>query len=182
MKFFSLFFILLISITLAQTVVTGAEGKSEVVYDTSRIVTVGGSIGPSSREIFMIEAHRISVKIGTQFLLQGVSLKIAPGEVVAMIGPNGAGKSTLLKVLSGELIPSDGEVGIAGRPLATWSFLELARRRAVLPQDSTLSFPFTALEVVLMGRTPHCRGFERACDYEIARAAEGVRGKGEMVT
>ncbi len=119
----------------------------------------------------MIEAHQISVKIGAQFLLQGVSLKILPGEVVAVIGPNGAGKSTLLKVLSGEWVPSDGEVWMAGRPLRTWSILERARRRAVLPQDSTLAFPFTALEVVLMGRTPHCKDLERACDYEIARTA-----------
>lgn len=58
-----------------------------------------------------------------------------------------------------------------GRLLADWSLMERAQVRAVMPQDSTLSFPFTVLEVVLMGRTPHLKGAESLRDYQIARAA-----------
>ncbi len=55
------------------------------------------------------------------------------------------------------------------RPLVDWSLKERAQIRAVLPQDSSLSFPFTALEVVLMGRAPHVKGAESRRDFEIAR-------------
>jgi iron complex transport system ATP-binding protein len=54
--------------------------------------------------------------------------------------------------------------------------LEQAKRRAVLPQDSPLSFPYSAFEVALMGRNPHHRGAEGPRDYEIARAALEAAG------
>ncbi|MCI0529073.1 MAG: heme ABC transporter ATP-binding protein [Nitrospira sp.] len=119
----------------------------------------------------MIETYSISVKVGHQFLLQGVSLQVAPGKTVALVGPNGAGKSTFLKVLCSDLAPSQGDVWMAGKPLMVWSPLERARLRAVLPQNSTLSFPFTALEVVLIGRMPYGKSLEQTHDYEVARAA-----------
>ncbi len=119
----------------------------------------------------MIEARELHVRIGAQALLAGVSLELCAGELVAVVGPNGAGKSTLRRVLCGDAEPNAGEVWMDGRPLAAWPLVERARVRAVLPQDSTLNFPFTVLEVVLMGRTPHVRGTEEPRDYEIARAA-----------
>jgi iron complex transport system ATP-binding protein len=91
--------------------------------------------------------------------------------VLAVVGPNGAGKSTLRKILCGDLKPSGGEVFMKGRALADWSLTERAQVRAVLPQDSSLNFPFTVLEVVLMGRAPHLKGAEGKHDYEVARAA-----------
>ena len=120
----------------------------------------------------MIEARHLRVNVGrSKALLDDVSLNVCAGEVLAVVGPNGAGKSTLRKALCGDLRPSRGEVLMNGRPLADWSLMERARTRAVLPQDSTLNFPFTVFEVVLMGRTPHVRGAEGARDYEIAREA-----------
>jgi len=119
----------------------------------------------------MLEATDISVRAGERFLLQDVSLTVAPGELVAVVGPNGAGKSTLLKVLCGDLVPESGHVTLEGKPLSEWRSLEKARKRAVLPQESSLAFPFTAFEVALMGRTPHIRGAETAKDLEITREA-----------
>ena len=75
-----------------------------------------------------------------------------------MVGPNGAGKTTLLRCLDGELAPSAGRVELAGRALGDWPRMELARARAVLPQQSTLDFPFSALDVALLGRIPHFGG------------------------
>jgi iron complex transport system ATP-binding protein len=103
----------------------------------------------------MIKAHDISVVRGRRRLLDQVSLDIPPGCFTVVIGPNGAGKSTLLKVLSGELVPEQGNVTYRDRPIRTLSPMELAAERAVLPQSTALSFPFTALEVVRMGAIAH---------------------------
>ncbi|MEO6392041.1 MAG: heme ABC transporter ATP-binding protein [Pyrinomonadaceae bacterium] len=119
----------------------------------------------------LIEARKITYQIGSQALLTDVSIRVAPGEVVAIIGPNGAGKSTLRKILTGDLEPASGVVLMSGRPLSEWTTLDRARVRAVLPQDSSLNFPFTVQEVVLMGRTPHVRGSETANDHRIAAEA-----------
>lgn len=119
----------------------------------------------------LIEARNISVEIHGKKLLADVSLEMRTGEILAVLGQNGAGKSTLRKVLCGDLIPAAGEVSMNSKPLENWSLAERARVRAVLPQDSTLNFPFTVTEVVLMGRAPHIRGAEGARDYEISRLA-----------
>jgi iron complex transport system ATP-binding protein len=119
----------------------------------------------------LIEAHGIHYAVGKVALLADVSVSVVPGEVLAVVGPNGAGKSTLRKLLTGDLLPTQGEILMGGRPLGDWTILDRARVRAVLPQDASLSFPFTVNEVVLMGRTPHLRGSESSRDHEIAAAA-----------
>ncbi len=118
----------------------------------------------------MIEALNITVEIHSKKLLADVSLEMRGGEVLVVVGANGAGKSTLRKVLCGDLIQTSGEVSMNGKPLEEWTLSERAKTRAVLPQDSSLNFPFTVLEVVLMGRAPHVAGAESERDYEIARA------------
>ncbi|WP_280506540.1 ATP-binding cassette domain-containing protein [Nocardia farcinica] len=77
-------------------------------------------------------------------VLDQVDFAVAAGEIVALVGPNGAGKSTLLAALAGELTPAAGGVELDGHPLTHWSPLDMARRRAVLPQTHTVGFPFTA--------------------------------------
>ncbi len=101
-------------------------------------------------------------------LVDDVSLDVRPGEVLALAGPNGAGKSTLLRLLAGELLPTAGTVTLDGRPLHDLRPDTLACRRAVMPQQTTLSFAFTAREVVLMGRTPHARGGRRQDEFVVA--------------
>jgi iron complex transport system ATP-binding protein len=99
-------------------------------------------------------ADRVGVSIGGRVLLADVSLRVGPGEVVALVGPNGAGKSTLLKVLAGDLAPNVGRVLLDERPLSAFRPRELALRRAVLPQQTVIQFAFTAREIVTMGRGP----------------------------
>ncbi len=101
----------------------------------------------------MLEARHVTVTAGDNVLLRRVALAAPPGRIVALIGPNGAGKSTLLRVLSGELMPTHGGALLDGRQLAAFSAAELARRRAVVPQASALAFPFTVLEVAMLGIT-----------------------------
>ncbi|MGQ4598950.1 heme ABC transporter ATP-binding protein [Nocardia sp. R6R-6] len=104
-------------------------------------------------------------------VLEGVDFEAVAGQVVALVGPNGAGKSTLLAALAGELTLSAGRVELDGLPLTQWSTLDMARRRAVLPQTHTVGFPFTAREVIAMGRAPWVRTERRELDDEHIAAA-----------
>ncbi len=120
-----------------------------------------------------LRAVGIGVQRGGRSLLAEVDLALGTGEVLVLLGANGAGKSTLMKCLAGELGADQGQVLLNGRELHRWRALELARRRAVLPQASPLSFPFTALEVARMGRIPHggARASSEADDLTIAAEA-----------
>ncbi|MFN8545123.1 MAG: heme ABC transporter ATP-binding protein [Candidatus Binatia bacterium] len=106
-------------------------------------------------------------------ILRDVGLVLAPGEIVGVIGPNGSGKTTLVRLLARTLRPRAGTVHLGDRPLGAIPRRELARRLAVLPQDPRVEFPFTALEVVLMGRAPHRGGLglPGRHDVAVARAA-----------
>lgn len=84
-----------------------------------------------------------------------VSLELYPGEVLALLGPNGAGKSSILKLLSGEVGCDSGRILLESRDMKDILPLELACRRAVLPQESTLAFSFKVHEVIMMGRSAH---------------------------
>lgn len=119
----------------------------------------------------MLRADRITVRRSGKTLLDRVSCALAPGRLTVLAGPNGAGKSTLLRVLAGEFAPTEGAVHAGDRPLEAWPRGELARRRAVLPQESSLQFPFRVDEVVLLGRAPHARARETARDHAIAAEA-----------
>lgn len=102
----------------------------------------------------VIRAERLGYAVRGRALVAEVDFGLAAGEFVALLGPNGAGKSTLLKLLSGDLAPAEGRIHFEGRALADWPLRELACRRAVLPQSSTVPFEFTAREIVLLGRSP----------------------------
>ena len=103
-------------------------------------------------------AEGISLRYGNRTVLSDVSLDVTPGEVLVLVGPNGAGKSTLLKGLAGELPISAGTVRLDETEITAMPPVALARRRGVLPQASSLSFPFTVHEVVRLGLS----GFRRA--------------------
>jgi iron complex transport system ATP-binding protein len=118
-----------------------------------------------------ISAENIAFHYGSCPIFKGINFDIQHREVIAILGANGAGKTTLLKLLCGDLPPSEGGVSFDGRPLSDWSARELAQRRAVLPQSSTLDFAFNVEEVVLMGRTPHIDGSEKPKDLDICRSA-----------
>jgi iron complex transport system ATP-binding protein len=120
-----------------------------------------------------IAADQVAFDYGRGAVLEDVSVAVPAGEMVGVIGPNGSGKTTLVRLLAGVLRPGRGSVHLEGRNLATLRRREVARRLAVVPQDASVEFPFTALEVVLMGRAPHLPplAFPRARDLDIARRA-----------
>ncbi|MGH2716973.1 MAG: ABC transporter ATP-binding protein, partial [Actinomycetota bacterium] len=87
--------------------------------------------------------------------LRSVSLSLGPGEVCCLLGPNGAGKTTLLRCVVGLLTPEAGSIRVLGTAVGAMTSRELSRRVAYVPQASSTPFPFTALDIAVMGRTPH---------------------------
>jgi iron complex transport system ATP-binding protein len=87
--------------------------------------------------------------------LRDVSLSVGEGDVCCLLGPNGAGKTTMLRCLLGLLKPSSGTMRIDGIDVSRLSQRQMARRLAYVPQSTSTPFPFTALDMVVMGRTPH---------------------------
>lgn len=124
----------------------------------------------------MLSARDLSIVLGGEPILKDVTIGIEPGALLAVIGPNGAGKSTLLQALAGGTAPTSGAVTLDSRPLARWKRADLARLRAVVPQDATLSFPLRAIEVVLLGRSPHHGVSTAGADLAIATAALQATG------
>lgn len=117
-----------------------------------------------------LAAAGLSLRRGARMVLEDVDLRLLPGERLAVVGPNGAGKSSLLRALSGELRPTAGTVSLDGRPLGALDPRDLARRRAVLPQDLELSLPLRVDAVVALGLLPHAGRLSAAAE----RAAVGA--------
>jgi iron complex transport system ATP-binding protein len=117
--------------------------------------------------------EQVAVRLGGQPVLRGLDLEVEPGQMLALVGRNGAGKTTLLRLATRVLRPDSGAIHVAGRRVEEYARRELARRVAVVPQQTLVPFPFRAGEVVLMGRAPHLDllGFESALDLELARQA-----------
>lgn len=121
----------------------------------------------------LLAASGLTAGYGSRTALREIELKAEAGELLAIVGPNGAGKSTLLKVLGGLLEPWLGEVAIEGDALSGFNRRSLARIVASVAQENPITFQFSVLEVVLMGRAPHLGAFhfETPHDVEVARAA-----------
>lgn len=121
----------------------------------------------------LVEFQKVSLSYEDNLILHDLNFSIQPGEFVGLLGPNGSGKTTLLKLMCGVLKPDSGKVLLQGKDLAQAHRKEVARMVSVLPQENYLDFPFTCLEVVLMGRSPYLKTFqwETAEDLEIARRA-----------
>jgi len=101
----------------------------------------------------------VAKQLGFAYGLHEATLDFPRNGLITIAGPNGAGKSTLLKILAGLRSPYRGSCTYSGREVRQWPKREFAQKVAFLPQSVRLEFPFTAEEVVLMGRTPHARGW-----------------------
>ncbi|WP_420149972.1 heme ABC transporter ATP-binding protein [Spirosoma sp.] len=119
----------------------------------------------------MLEVRNISYQIRNRKLLDGVTFRANPGELLAIVGANGAGKSTLLKLCTRELKASGGEIRLLDKPIDTYSDKALSLFRAVLPQQNSVVFPFLVSELALMGRYPHFDFHPSEHDYYVAEMA-----------
>ena len=125
----------------------------------------------------------VTVEARERVILRDISLRLEHGERVALIGPNGAGKSTLLRVLAGILRPTAGRVLLDGVPIGGLARSAIARRLAVVPQQTAFPFSMRVEEVVALGRLPHeaaLRGASPADRAAVAAAIERV-GLGQLL-
>jgi len=129
-----------------------------------------------------LQTDSLSFSYGEISILQDVSLTVERGSLVAVLGPNGSGKTTLLRLLGGLLRPITGRVLLENNDLTALSPTTLARRMAVVPQETHLAFDYSVLEITLMGRYPHMGPFqfEGPADFKIARKALTATGTSHL--
>ena len=132
----------------------------------------------------VLSADHVSFRYapGGPLVVDDLSLRLADGALVGILGPNGSGKTTLLRLLSGTRRPSAGQVMLDKQSLHRMSRRDVARRIAVVPQDTELAFEYSAIEIVLMGRHPHLGVFtvEGPDDIRIARDALAATGTAHL--
>lgn len=124
----------------------------------------------------LLRALGVGYHVDNAVLVADVDLEVRRGEIVGIVGPNGAGKSTLIGMLAGEVRPTSGEILLDGESIADYRPLDLAKRRAVLPQTTILQFAFRVLDVVMMGRYPH----REATPADDAVSVEAAMGKADV--
>ncbi len=113
-------------------------------------------------------------------VLRGVSLVVPQDAILGILGPNGSGKTTLLRILAGTRQPQRGSVTFDDAPLASFSRAALARRMAVVPQETQLAFDYTAGEVAMMGRFAHLGPFEIEGPQDIAVVEAALASTGTL--
>ena len=110
--------------------------------------------------------------------VRDISIRIQRGSLTGVIGPNGCGKTTLLKLLAGVLAPDSGFVALDGRDLASMSRRNVARRIAVVPQETHPAFEYSVIEMTLMGRHPHLGPFQLEGPQDLSIAYEALAATG----
>ena len=127
----------------------------------------------------MLEANHITISYGTRTAVAEVSLRPEPGEITVIIGPNGAGKSTLLRALNGSVTPVQGEILLDGKSIFSYARRAVARRIAVVAQETDLRFPITVMEFVLGGRYALSGAWGWESEHDVA-VANGVLHETQM--
>jgi len=130
----------------------------------------------------ILEVESLSYSYGKEPVFENVSFSLRSSEVMCILGPNGSGKSTLLKCIAGIIKPATGSVHVMGEDIASLGAGNIARRIGYVPQQNEVVFPFTVLDFVAMGRTPHIPLFASpgAKDMEIARESLAMVGIADL--
>jgi iron complex transport system ATP-binding protein len=123
----------------------------------------------------VIRVEALELGYEDRLVLTGLNFQVDRGEFLGILGPNGSGKSTLLNALSGLLPPRKGRIIVKSEPLGGLPSRLRAQILAVVPQSTDVRFPFSCLEIVLMGRYPHRRRLGTLTDADLVWALKSMR-------
>lgn len=123
--------------------------------------------------MYALEIKDLEFGYSEDLVIKGISLNIEKGKFVSIIGPNGSGKSTLLKTINNLYNPTNGSIIIDGVDISHIKKRDLAKKVALVPQDTAVDYDFTVEEIVLMGRHPYKGRFQKESegDYKIINEA-----------
>lgn len=126
---------------------------------------------PANLSQWNLTARDICYSFADRKVIERVSVDFQAGRFYGIIGPNGSGKSTLVDLLVRHRVPSSGSVYYQGMDIGRLGKNKLAREIALVPQNFYISFPFTAEEVISMGRYPHIPRFSQPApeDRDVVR-------------
>ncbi len=127
-----------------------------------------------------IETQNISFSYNTKEVIKNISLALEQGEFLGIIGPNGAGKSTILKILGGILKAKKGTVLVLNRDMDTMDQKQRAQKIAFVPQETHFALNFSVEDIVLMGRFPYLRAFQRESKNDL-EAVEHALGHADIL-
>ncbi|MCX7856563.1 MAG: ABC transporter ATP-binding protein [Deltaproteobacteria bacterium] len=119
----------------------------------------------------LLEVIDVSCGYGEKMVLKNINLSVNEGEVLGIIGPNGSGKTTLFRVITKILTPFYGKVRFEGKDLKSISRKELAKKVALVSQDSIFDLTMSVMDFVLLGRIPYRSTFKFFEDDEDMRIA-----------
>jgi iron complex transport system ATP-binding protein len=125
-----------------------------------------------------LELRDLCVDIAGRRIVTGIGFTVPNGTFAGLLGPNGSGKSTILKAIYRVHRPAAGRVLLDGKDLLALRPRDAARRIAVVAQDFTFEFDFTVAELVMIGRNPHKRAFDRDDDTDRAITEQAIERVG----
>ncbi len=123
----------------------------------------------------ILKCRALGFKYGKTVILDDINFEVESGLFYAILGKNGSGKTTLLHCLNGILSPDCGSVEIEEQNIATMSRREVARQVSLVPQEHLDVFPFTVLDVVVMGRAPFLKMTQTPSDNDYRLAIEALK-------
>jgi len=113
-----------------------------------------------------------------ELVLKEISFRVSPGEMTTVLGPNGSGKTTLFKCIIGLWTPQSGRICYKDQNLLQLPHAQRARMLATVPQDHDPPFPYSVIDVVLMGRAAHMGIFSTPAKADYSRAEEAMETVG----
>ncbi len=125
-----------------------------------------------------LEIKNVACGYGTKIVVKDISVNVESGEILCLLGPNGVGKTTLFKTILGFFKIKDGEIILDGENIINWPKKKLAKAIGYVPQAHVPPFPFSVLDVVVMGRTAHLRTFESPTKEDINIAEKALETLG----
>jgi iron complex transport system ATP-binding protein len=121
-------------------------------------------------DLVLLNVDGVECRYGSVKVLEDVNLSVKGGDFVGILGPNGSGKTTLLKSISRTLKPYKGTILLNEADIYSLKSVDVAKQMAVVPQETSIGFNFSALDIVLMGRNPHMKRFQMESEKDMAVA------------